>query len=184
MPAIRQHPSVTDLHYASASGPLGSLLLASQADGICCVLLGDALPTLLADLQRRFPQARLQPGDERCQQRASALAADPLLQPDWPLTLAGTPFQQRVWQALRQIPPGQTCSYRELAAAIDQPSASRAVAAACAANPLALLVPCHRVIRRDGVLAGYRWGIERKQWLLAQEAIRAAGPRAPAAGRD
>ena len=164
----------SELHWASASGPLGWLLLARGTAGICCVLLGDTLAALLVDLQQRFPQARLQPDDAICQEQARQLAADPLLQPDWPLTLAGTPFQQRVWQALRQIPPGQTCSYRELATAINQPSASRAVAAACATNPLALLVPCHRVIRRDGALAGYRWGIERKQWLLAQEAAQTA----------
>ncbi len=164
--------SDSELQHASASGPLGVLLLAMSAQGICCVLLGDALPPLLADLQRRFPAARLQAAEagSPAASCAAQLAADPLLQPDWPLDLHASAFRRRVWQALREIRPGQPCSYRELARRIGQPSASRAVAAACAANPLALLVPCHRVIRTDGGLSGYRWGVARKQWLLAQEA--------------
>jgi AraC family transcriptional regulator of adaptative response/methylated-DNA-[protein]-cysteine methyltransferase len=123
-------------------------------------------------LAQRFPQATLREGDSDFAElvaRVVALVDAPGTGADLPLDLRGTAFQQRVWQALRGIPPGHTASYAEIAARIGTPTAARAVAQACAANPLAVAVPCHRVVRQNGDLAGYRWGVARKRALLARE---------------
>ena len=160
------------IHFAIAQCSLGAILLAQSQLGICAILLGDDPALLLKQLQDQFPKADLR-GDEQAfeQQMAAVISLidQPQLGLDLPLDIRGTAFQQRVWQALRDIPPGQTMSYAELAARIGQPSAVRAVARACAANTLAVAIPCHRVIRQDGGLSGYRWGLERKQSLLQRE---------------
>ena len=152
---------------------LGAILVAQSARGVCAILLGDDPDALIAELRQRFPAAQLLGGDadfEALVARVVGFVEAPRLGLDLPLDLRGTAFQQRVWQALRKIPPGQTLSYAELAARIGAPKAVRAVAGACAANPLAVAIPCHRVVRRDGDLAGYRWGIARKRALLEREA--------------
>jgi len=161
------------IHFASAPCALGMLLLAQSSLGICAVFFGDDDSALQKQLEQAFPDAKLQ----RAQQALSAALAEVenlLENPQrvCPLALdsAGSYFQQQVWRALREIAPGTTKSYQEIAQHIGNPKAVRAVAAACARNRLAILIPCHRVIRGDGKLAGYRWGIERKRKLLAHEA--------------
>lgn len=162
----------TDISFALGECSLGSILVAETARGICAILLGDNPEPLLQSLQDRFPRATLHGGDAEFEQRIAQIIGfveAPAIGLDLPLDIRGTAFQQRVWQALRAIPPGQTVSYSTLAAAIGSPRAVRAVASACAANTLAVAIPCHRVIRRDGSLSGYRWGLERKRELLARE---------------
>jgi AraC family transcriptional regulator of adaptative response/methylated-DNA-[protein]-cysteine methyltransferase len=162
----------TDISFALGECSLGSILVAETARGICAILLGDNPEPLLQSLQDRFPRATLHGGDAAFEQRIAQIIGfveAPAIGLDLPLDIRGTAFQQRVWQALRAIPPGQTVSYSTLAAAIGSPHAVRAVASACAANTLAVAIPCHRVIRRDGSLSGYRWGLERKRELLARE---------------
>ncbi len=152
---------------------LGRCLVAQSERGVCAVLPGDNDAALLDDLRRRFPNAELREGDpDFCQQMAEIFAhLDDSRRPvSLPLDLQGTAFQLQVWQALRQIPVGETRSYRRVAEHIGQPRAVRAVAGACAANSLAVIVPCHRVVREDGALSGYRWGTARKAQLLAREA--------------
>jgi AraC family transcriptional regulator of adaptative response/methylated-DNA-[protein]-cysteine methyltransferase len=139
-------------------------------EGLRAVVLGDRAGPLIEDLRRRFPAAK--PADDSGHAVLAAvldLIASPRARCELPLAPAGTDFQHRVWQALRAIPPGGTASYREIAAAIGRPGSSRAVAGACAANPLAVVVPCHRVVRSDGSLSGYRWGVDRKRRLLERE---------------
>lgn len=160
------------LHFALGQTTLGTLLAASSAKGIACILLGDDPAALLKDLQDRFPRATLiggEPAYETTIARIAALAEAPRIALDLPLDIRGTLFQQRVWQALQGIPAGTTVTYTEIAARIGAPKAVRAVAAACAANALAIAIPCHRVVRQDGNLAGYRWGLARKQALLVRE---------------
>ncbi|GHD56551.1 methylated-DNA--[protein]-cysteine S-methyltransferase [Jeongeupia chitinilytica] len=167
----RLQPEV--LRHACGESLLGTVLVAQSAGGICAVLIGDAAASLLDDLQARFPKARIGQGDETTVAllaQVLALISRPAHAIAVPLDARGTAFQQAVWQALRQIPAGETRSYAELAKALGAPSAVRAVAGACAANPLAVVVPCHRVLRSDGTISGYRWGVERKQALLALEA--------------
>lgn len=160
------------IHFAIAQCSLGAILLAQSQLGICAILLGDDPALLLKQLQDQFPKADLR-GDEQAFEQQMAAVISLIDKPqqglDLPLDIRGTAFQQRVWQALRDIPPGQTMSYAQLAAKIGQPSAVRAVARACAANALAVAIPCHRVIRQDGSLSGYRWGLARKQTLLQRE---------------
>jgi AraC family transcriptional regulator of adaptative response/methylated-DNA-[protein]-cysteine methyltransferase len=147
-------------------------LVAATDRGICMTALGDDEAPLEADLRRRFPAALIWPADSKLAgwaERVVRFVTAPGEQPDLPLDIRGTAFQARVWRALQKVPPGKTATYTEIAAALGQPKAVRAVAAACAANKLALLVPCHRIVRRDGDLAGYRWGVERKRALLAAE---------------
>ncbi|AOY01935.1 methylated-DNA--[protein]-cysteine S-methyltransferase [Jeongeupia sp. USM3] len=169
----RSRPEV--LRHAIGESPLGAVLLAQSAQGVCAVLIGDEPAPLLDDLRRRFPTARIEAGDETTVAALAQVLAQ-VSQPQravaLPLDARGTAFQQTVWQALRQIPPGETRSYAELARAIGAPASVRAVAGACAANPLAVVVPCHRVLRSDGGLSGYRWGVARKRALLAAEAGR------------
>lgn len=159
--------------YAIGACTLGAILVAATHEGVCAILLGDEGEALVRDLQRRFPQATAAPAAELAPTLASvvALIEAPHAGLALPLALRGTPFQQRVWQALRRIPAGRTVSYAELAALVGVPNGARAVAGACAANVLAVAIPCHRVLRSDGALSGYRWGVQRKQALLAREGI-------------
>lgn len=160
------------IDYALGACSLGTLLVAATAKGICAVLMGDDSEALVQDLRARFPRAQVQPapaGFERTVAAVAALVEEPRTGLLLPLDVRGTAFQQRVWQALREIPAGRTVSYTELAARLGQPSAVRAVASACAANPVAVAIPCHRVLRNDGAISGYRWGVERKRKLLDRE---------------
>ena len=161
------------IRFALGECSLGSILVAATAKGVCAILLGDDPESLLRDCESRFANARLVGGDEDFEKlvaRAIALVEAPALGHGLPLDVRGTAFQQRVWQALRDIPAGSTVSYAEVADRIGAPGAARAVARACAANPAAVAIPCHRVVRRDGGLSGYRWGVERKAALLEREA--------------
>ena len=160
------------IRFALGECSLGTILVAATAKGVCAVHLGDDPELLLRDLEHRFANARLVGGDEAFEglvARVVALVEAPALGHDLPLDVRGTAFQQRVWQALRDIPAGSTESYSVIAARIGAPGAARAVARACAANPVAVAIPCHRVVRRDGALSGYRWGVERKAALLERE---------------
>lgn len=162
-----------DIRFAVGDSPLGKLLVAAGPRGICAILMGDDPRELPHDLQERFPHAHLHAGDEACARHVRHVArfiADPAMGLDLVLDIHGTPFQRRVWEILRAIPMGDTASYTEVAQRMGQPTAVRAVARACAANPLAVAIPCHRVLRADGGLSGYRWGLARKQELLAREA--------------
>jgi AraC family transcriptional regulator of adaptative response/methylated-DNA-[protein]-cysteine methyltransferase len=163
----------TEIRFATGRCSLGAILVASSERGVCAILLGDDAHALARELAVRFPRAKLARGDahfERCLAQVVALVEAPRLGLDLPLDVRGTAFQQRVWQALRAIPAGSTVSYTELAASIGAPRSVRAVARACASNPVAVAIPCHRVVRSDGDLAGYRWGLERKRALLEKEA--------------
>lgn len=172
----------TDIRFAIGECSLGAILVARSGRGVCAISLGDDPERLARELQDRFPRARLVGGDadfERLVAQVVGLVEVPGQGADLPLDVRGTAFQQRVWQALRAIPPGTTASYAEIAERIGAPAATRAVAQACGANPLAVAIPCHRVVRRDGSLSGYRWGVERKRSLLAREgAPLPAGPAA------
>jgi AraC family transcriptional regulator of adaptative response/methylated-DNA-[protein]-cysteine methyltransferase len=176
----KQGGADVEIRFALGVCSLGSVLVASSPRGICAISLGDDPERLLRELQDRLPHATLIGGD-REYERVIAQVVGRIDTPgqafDLPLDIRGTAFQQRVWQALREIPPGTTLSYAELAARIGQPGASRAVASACAVNTLAVAIPCHRVVRTDGSLSGYRWGVERKQALLQKEAHDAAAVR-------
>jgi len=161
------------IRFAVGECSLGSILVAATEKGICTILLGDEPGRLVRELEDRFPKAELAGGEpefESLVARVVGLVEAPALGHDLPLDIRGTAFQQRVWQALREIPAGETASYSGIAAAVGSPKASRAVASACAANPIAVAIPCHRVIRSDGAVGGYRWGIERKRVLLDREA--------------
>jgi AraC family transcriptional regulator of adaptative response/methylated-DNA-[protein]-cysteine methyltransferase len=160
------------IRFAVAECSLGSILVAESDRGICAILLGDGPAALVRDLQDRFPRANLIGGDEAFEQRVAQVIGfveAPALGLDLPLDIRGTAFQQRVWQALRKIPAGSTASYTGIARLIGAPKSVRAVAQACGANALAVAIPCHRVVRNDGDLSGYRWGVERKRALLARE---------------
>ncbi|WP_439232925.1 bifunctional DNA-binding transcriptional regulator/O6-methylguanine-DNA methyltransferase Ada [Klebsiella pneumoniae] len=170
---FRRGGAATVVTWTTGDCALGRCLVAQSERGVCAVLPGDNDAALLDDLRRRFPNAELREGDpDFCQQMAEIFAhLDDSRRPvSLPLDLQGTAFQLQVWQALRQIPVGETRSYRQVAEHIGQPRAVRAVAGACAANSLAVIVPCHRVVREDGALSGYRWGTARKAQLLAREA--------------
>jgi AraC family transcriptional regulator of adaptative response/methylated-DNA-[protein]-cysteine methyltransferase len=163
------------IRFAVGECSLGSILVAQSERGICSILLGDDPDALVRDLQDRFPQAELIGGDRAFEKRIArvvGLVERPEKCFDLPLDVRGTAFQQRVWQALRTVPAGTTTTYTEIARAIGAPRAVRAVAQACGANPVAVAIPCHRVVRRDGGLSGYRWGVERKRALLDREARR------------
>lgn len=161
-----------ELRFAVGQSALGAILVASSACGVAAIMLGDDPERLLRDLQDQFPRAALVGGDhayERLVAHVVGFVEEPARGLDLPLDIRGTAFQQRVWQALRAIPAGETVSYAEIARRIGAPRAVRAVAGACAANALAVAIPCHRVVRRNGALSGYRWGVERKQHLLERE---------------
>ena len=158
--------------FAIAQCSLGALLVARSQRGLCAIALGDDPDVLLRELQDRFPRAELVGGDAAFEQLVAQVVGfveAPRLGLDLPLDIRGTAFQQRVWDALRKVPAGETVSYAEIAARIGSPRAVRAVAQACAANELAVAIPCHRVVRSDGGVSGYRWGVARKQALLARE---------------
>jgi AraC family transcriptional regulator of adaptative response/methylated-DNA-[protein]-cysteine methyltransferase len=162
-----------EIHFAVGETSLGAILVASSKKGVASILLGDDADALVRNLQDRFPKARLIGGDrdyEVLVARVVGFVESPGLGLDLPLDVRGTAFQQRVWQALQEIPVGQAVSYAEIARRIGAPKAVRAVAGACAANNLAVAVPCHRVVRNDGLLSGYAWGVDRKRVLLDREA--------------
>ena len=170
---FRASGSGARIRFAVGQCSLGAILVAATERGVCAISLGDDAEVLVRDLQDRFARATLIAGDAGFEQWVACVVGfveAPRLGLDLPLDIRGTAFQQRVWQALRAIPPGSTASYAEIARRIGAPKSARAVAAACAANPLALAIPCHRIVRGNGDLAGYRWGIERKRALLAREA--------------
>ena len=161
------------IKFAVGECSLGSILVAATDRGVCAILLGDNPEALAHDLQDRFSRAELVGGDaefEALVAKVVGFVEQPGLGLDLPLDVRGTAFQQRVWQALREIPAGETAGYREIAEKIGSPRAVRAVAQACAANAIAVAIPCHRVVRTDGALSGYRWGVERKRALLDREA--------------
>lgn len=164
----------TEIRFAVGECSLGSILVAQSAKGVCALLLGDNPEVLVRDLQDRFPRATLLGGDVAFEQviaKVIAFVEKPSQGIGLPLDVRGTAFQQRVWQALREIPLGSTASYTEIAARIGAPNGARAVAQACGANALAVAIPCHRVVRTDGSLSGYRWGVERKRNLLTREGM-------------
>ena len=171
--AYRAGGEAREIRFAVGECSLGSILVAATGKGVCAILLGGDPAALVHDLERRFARATLIGGDRAFEQvvaRVVGLVERPGTGGDLPLDIRGTAFQQRVWQALRRIPAGTTASYSALASSLGAPGAARAVASACAANPLAVAIPCHRVVRTDGGLSGYRWGVERKRALLAREA--------------
>jgi AraC family transcriptional regulator of adaptative response/methylated-DNA-[protein]-cysteine methyltransferase len=163
------------IEYAVSRCSLGAIVVAASAKGVCAILLGDAPAALLQNLAERFPQARLVSADTKLQPLL-AKVIEFLERPgsglEVRLDARGTDFQQRVWRALREIPAGATASYLDIAQRIGSPQSVRAVAQACAANPIAVAIPCHRVVRTNGALSGYRWGVERKRALLAREGAR------------
>jgi len=164
----------TEIHFAVGECSLGSILVAQSAKGVCAIFLGDDPDALMRDLQDRFPRATLVGGEAAFEQTVAKVIGfveAPALGLDLPLDVRGTAFQQRVWQALREIPVGSTASYTEIAARIGAPNGARAVAQACGTNALAVAIPCHRVVRNDGSLSGYRWGVERKRRLLIREGV-------------
>ena len=170
--AYRAGGTDTDIHFAVGQCSLGALLVAQSARGVCAILLGEDPDALLRELQDGFPRANLIGADRRFERlvaRVVGLIEMPGKGLDLPLDIRGTVFQMRVWQALREIPPGSTATYAQIAERIGAPTAVRAVAGACAANRLAVAIPCHRVVRSDGGLSGYRWGVERKRRLLQRE---------------
>jgi AraC family transcriptional regulator, regulatory protein of adaptative response / methylated-DNA-[protein]-cysteine methyltransferase len=171
----RKGGSGWQINYTIVASPLGRLLIAATTEGICAVSLADQDQDLITALQQEYPAASLSRNDAELEQAVTAIlnylsGEQPHL--DLPLDLQATAFQRRVWQELRAIPYGSTRSYGEIATSIGQPTASRAVARACATNPVALIIPCHRVVRNDQSLSGYRWGVERKAKLLTQERLK------------
>lgn len=162
----------TTLRYAIGTSTLSQVLVAANERGICALLLGDQADALRTELAQAFPDALLTHDEVALASQlaqAIALAETPSRSFEGVLDIGGTSFQRQVWQALRDIPPGSTATYTDIAKRIGRPDAARAVATACAANLLAIAIPCHRVVRADGDLAGYRWGIARKRALLAME---------------
>ena len=161
-----------EIRFAIGECRLGSILVAASARGVCAISLGDDPDALVKDLQDRFPKAHLIAGDkdfERVVAQVVGLVESPGTGLNLPLDIRGTAFQRRVWAALRKIPSGSTASYAAIAKHIGAPKAVRAVAGACAANAIAIAIPCHRVIHTDGSLSGYRWGVARKRSLLKRE---------------
>jgi AraC family transcriptional regulator of adaptative response/methylated-DNA-[protein]-cysteine methyltransferase len=170
---FRQGGAGTEVRFALGQCSLGAILVAATDRGVCAIELGDDPEELVRSFQDRFHRAELLGGDEDFEDlvaRVIALVERPDQPCDLPLDVQGTAFQERVWRALQDIPAGTTTTYTGLAAAIGSPSSVRAVAGACAANKLAIAIPCHRVVRTDGSLSGYRWGVERKRALIDREA--------------
>ncbi len=166
--------SAMTIHFVIGQSSLGKVLVAKNEKGICAILLDDNADALLTDLQTRFPNALLIQGDtgfETMLHDVIQFIEDPTVAFNLPLDIRGTVFQQQVWSALQKIPLGETRSYTDIAALINSPKAVRAVAGACAANHLAVVIPCHRVVRSDGDLSGYRWGVARKKTLLERESL-------------
>lgn len=174
------------IRFAVAQCSLGALLVAATSRGLCAISLGDDPEALVRELQDRFPHAELAGADaefERWVAQVIGFVESPHIGLSLPLDVRGTAFQQRVWQALRDVPAGETASYAQIAERIGSPRAVRAVAQACASNTLAVAIPCHRIVRHDGALSGYRWGVERKRALLAHERGE-RGERGERDGRD
>jgi AraC family transcriptional regulator, regulatory protein of adaptative response / methylated-DNA-[protein]-cysteine methyltransferase len=164
----------TPIHFGFFKSSLGLVAVAASARGVCSITLGDGVAEMTRDLAQRLPQATLTRDDAKLRREFAAIEAfidDPSRGLDLPLDLEGTDFQRRVWRALREIPAGKTLSYAEVARRIDAPASFRAVAQACGANRIALAIPCHRVVRSDGGLSGYRWGVTRKRALLERESV-------------
>lgn len=160
------------IRFAIAETSIGALAVAATGRGVCSIEFGEDPDILLRRVERRFPKAELIGGDAKFEALVASICGyveSPHGALELPLDVRGTAFQQRVWSALRQIPAGKTVSYADIAEAIGQPTASRAVARACATNPIAVAIPCHRVVRKDGGVSGYRWGVERKKTLLFRE---------------
>jgi AraC family transcriptional regulator, regulatory protein of adaptative response / methylated-DNA-[protein]-cysteine methyltransferase len=169
-PCKRCKPDRSRICFTIAQCSIGTVLVAATECGICAILLGDNPESLSRELEHRFPAAALTRAETGYEAQVAALLDAPGATLDVPLDPRGTPFQQRVWQALRDIPAGATATYADIAARIGAPGSVRAVAQACGANPIAIAIPCHRVVRSDGALSGYRWGVERKRALLDREA--------------
>jgi AraC family transcriptional regulator of adaptative response/methylated-DNA-[protein]-cysteine methyltransferase len=170
--SFRDGGKATIIRFAIGDCSLGSVLVAKSDRGICAIFLGNDPDKLLRELQDRFPKSELIGGDAKFEAlvaRVVALIESPTSDEQLPLDIRGTAFQMRVWQALKNIPVGSTATYSEIAEKIGSPRSVRAVAGACAANSIAVAIPCHRVVRMDGSLSGYRWGVERKQALLQKE---------------
>jgi AraC family transcriptional regulator of adaptative response/methylated-DNA-[protein]-cysteine methyltransferase len=170
---IKQGGQGLRIEYASAPCSLGWVLVARTAKGVCAIELGDSQDNALASLENRFPRARIIPADKGYEQLLDSVVGfldNPEQRPELPLDIQGTAFQRQVWKALTSIPPGTRISYGDLAGLIGRPGSARAVAGAVAKNPLAVLIPCHRVVRTDGGLGGYRWGVKRKKTILDKEA--------------
>lgn len=170
--AFREGGSDTEIRFAVGECTLGAILVAESDKGICAIEMGDDPEMLVNDLQKRFPKASLIGGEPDFEARVAQVVGfveAPQIGLELPLDIRGTAFQERVWKALRKIPAGKTVSYAEIARHIGAPKSSRAVAGACAANKIAVAIPCHRVVRNDGGLSGYRWGVERKRTLLERE---------------
>lgn len=159
------------IRFITGPCPLGELLVAESEQGLCAILMNNSAALLTEELQACFPQAHLLPSEALAEKLAQVvqLIETPSNALSLQLDLRGSTFQKQVWQALQKIPPGQTASYTDLANHLGKPKAARAIAQACAANRLAVAIPCHRVVRRDGELSGYRWGVERKKALLERE---------------
>lgn len=178
VPSVYRRGAAGELiRFAIGDCSLGKILVAATTRGLCAILLGDDPQALLSDLQQRFDRAQLVAGDAEFHdwvRRVTMHVEQPAGELELPLDIRGTAFQHRVWQALRSVPAGSTVSYAEIARRIGQPQCVRAVGQAVGANPLAVAIPCHRVLARDGSLSGYRWGQRRKRELLAREAAAAA----------
>lgn len=163
----------TNIRFAISECSLGAILVARSDKGVCAITLGDDPDELARDLQDHFPNANIIGGDDQFEKLVAQVVGfveTPQIGLDLPLDIRGTAFHQRVWQALREIPVGETISYADIAKRIGEPKAARAVAQACSANKIAVAIPCHRVVKNDGALSGYRWGVERKRALLEKEA--------------
>ena len=175
----RKQGSGVKIQYTIALTPIGKMLLASTAQGVCSIHFGDSATTLERELRTEFPQAEIVRSDSKLREQVKALRA--IIQGEaaaaLPLDIQATAFQRRVWQELQAIPRGETKSYSKVAADIGRPKAARAVARACATNPVAIAIPCHRVVREDGSMGGYRWGLARKKKLLALEGAPEAGAK-------
>lgn len=185
--SFRDGGSQAVIRFAVGECSLGSILVAASECGVCAILLGDDPDALARDLQDHYPKAEPIGADAAFEQLVATVVGFvemPGRGLDLPLDVRGTAFQQRVWQALREIPAGTTASYAEIAQRIGAPKAVRAVAGACAANALAVAIPCHRVVRSDGGLSGYRWGVERKRALLERESTPCAPRLSPEGGDE
>lgn len=168
------HPEQGSIRYSVCRTSLGFVLVGATEVGLCALFLGDSPQPLVDDLKRRFPKVQLVPDDAGMSDYVQAVrqfVEAPTVTPDLLLDVHGTPFQRKVWATLREIPAGSTATYTQIAERIGNPKAVRAVAQACGANPVALLIPCHRVVRTDGSISGYRWGVERKAELLRREGV-------------